>query len=363
MLEAMKTRRSQSSRLLAQVVRPQTGGIIAALGLAVMVGGLYLQADASNSSGCLDGSQFYNFRTSFTRGTGTITTADGRPLCADTKLVLESFTLPDTWNNQGFNQSAIPQYKFGVTALTFPAGQSNVSKTATVPVPADCKNTQLDFYYPPAYETITGLTDDDARYIGGRIFGRTQTTCTVATPTPTPLPTPSPTALPASVTPAPPTPTPSPTPQLSVACLDLKASTVTGNAPLSVTFTGRGQAAGQSISQYQFDFGNNDGVSGSSSVVNYTYAQPGTYQATLKVKGSLSGQSGETEACSVTIRVTGTAAQPTNVTPTPKPQLYLPQTGVTGPLMTFVGALLITGGLLHVWLTSRNKLLVVPKRR
>ncbi|QQR51837.1 PKD domain-containing protein [bacterium] len=135
-----------------------------------------------------------------------------------------------------------------------------------------------------------------------------------------------------------------------------------GNAPLSVTFTGRGQAAGQSIGQYQFDFGNNDGVTGSSSVVNYTYSQPGTYKATLKVKGSLSGQSGETDACTVTIQVTGTSNQP-SVTPTPKPQLYLPQTGVTGPLMTFVGALLITGGLLHVWLTSRNKLLIVPKRR
>jgi LPXTG-motif cell wall-anchored protein len=288
-------------------------------------------------------------------------------LCADTKLILESFTIPDTWNNQGFNQSAVPQYKFGVTTITFPGGQSNVSKTATVPVPADCKNTQLDFYYPPAYESIIGLTDDDARYIGGRIFGRTQSSCTVATPVvtpaPTPTPTPSPVTLPASVTPAPPTPTPSPTPQISVACVDLVANVATGNAPLAVTFTGRGQASGQSISQYLFDFGNNDGVSGSSSVVNYTYTQPGTYTATLKVKGSLSGQSGDSDACSVTIKVTGTGSLPASITPTPRPQIYLPQTGVTGPLMTFVGALLITGGLLHVWLTSRNKLLVVPKRR
>ncbi len=362
MLGDMKTRRNQPNKLLAQAFRPQTGGMLAALGLAVMVGGLYLQADASSSAGCLDGSKYYNFRTSFTRGTGTISTANGQPLCADTKLVLESFSMPDTWNNQGFNQSAIPQYKFGVTSLTFPGGQSNVSKTATVPVPADCKNTQLDFYYPPAFESISGLTDDDARYIGGRIFGKTQSNCNMPTPTPSPNPTPSPTTLPASITPAPPTPTPSPTPQITVACLDLKASVTSGNAPLSVTFTGRGQAAGQSIGQYQFDFGNNDGVTGSSSVVNYTYSQPGTYKATLKVKGSLSGQSGETDACTVTIQVTGTSNQP-SVTPTPKPQLYLPQTGVTGPLMTFVGALLITGGLLHVWLTSRNKLLIVPKRR
>ncbi|QQR51836.1 hypothetical protein IPG36_04420 [bacterium] len=116
----MKTRRNQPNKLLAQAIRPQTGGMLAALGLAVMVGGLYLQADASSSAGCLDGSKYYNFRTSFTRGTGTISTANGQPLCTDTKLILESFSMPDTWNNQGFNQSAIPQYKFGVTSLTFP---------------------------------------------------------------------------------------------------------------------------------------------------------------------------------------------------------------------------------------------------
>lgn len=354
----MKNNRKKQKSFLGQATRPRFGAGLAALGLAVMVGGLYVQAQASNSStSCLDEKKASSYITKFTRGTGTISTKSGMPLCHSTNLVLESFSMPDTWDGKGFNKTAIPQTMFGSTDVTLPGAQANVSKTLNVSTPANCKNTQLDFYFPPAYEDITTLTGDDARYIGGMIFGKTTSNCSTPSPTPTPTPPASPT----------------PTPVVSLACTKLTANVTSGQAPVTVNFTGTGTAEGQTISQYVFDFGDNEAISTSSNTATHVYATAGSYNAKLSVKGSQNVGGVTSPACNVPITVTAvpTPTPTPGATPTPTntPSVagvtthVLPQTGVAGPVMTLIGALFITVGMVHVWLTSRNKLIVVPKKR
>lgn len=346
----MKTQPKKSTSLLTKVQIPAAGALLSVLGFAVMIGGVYVQAMATRTTtqpGCLDETKASSYSTSFTRGTGKITTIGGKALCKEANLVLESFSMPDRWDGHGFNATALPQTKFAVTSFTLPANQTGINKTVAVDVPANCKNTQLDFYFPPAYDKLVGLNDDDPRYIGGMIFGGSGSCVT-----PTPLP---------SVTPV-----PTVTPVATLACTKLAATPVNGSAPLAVSFTGTATASGQTISQYQFDFGDNDAIATASQSASHTYAKPGTYTANLKVKGSNGAFAPEAVACSVKITVAG-------LTPTPLPTntpsvagsstSMLPQTGIAGPFMTLIGALFLTGGIVHIWFTQRHKLIIVPKKR
>lgn len=127
-------------------------------------------ATSQNSSSCLDGNKASSYSTKINRTSGTIAVKDGKALCEAADVVLESFSMPDTWNGRGFNSTAIPQTKFSVTRLTIPKGEKNFSKTLNVAAPEACKNTQVDFYIAPEYLAINGLHDDDERYISGVIF-------------------------------------------------------------------------------------------------------------------------------------------------------------------------------------------------
>lgn len=124
----------------------------------------------SNDSRCLDPNKKSSYETSLTRGTGTIATRDGHPLCESVNLVFESFNMPDTWDGKGWNETAIPQTKFAVTPFTIPAGVENYKETFTVATPDKCKPTQLDFYFIPEYESITTMDGDEERFIDGEIF-------------------------------------------------------------------------------------------------------------------------------------------------------------------------------------------------
>jgi hypothetical protein len=180
-------------------------------------------AQTAQTANCLDSTKPYSYITSFTHGTGTISTRDGRALCQSANLSLESFTMPDTWDGKGFNSTAIPQTKYALVHFTMPAGQANVSKTLNIGVPADCKNTQIDFYKGNGFDKLTGVNDDDAAFIGGIIFKRNGV-CLTATPTPavTPKPTTTPTPV---VTPTPTRVVPVATPSV------LGASTSTTTLP------------------------------------------------------------------------------------------------------------------------------------
>ncbi len=122
------------------------------------------------SDSCLDPANKSNYNTTIQRGTGKISLKDGKPLCEAQDIVLESMNVPDTWNKKGWNETAIPQTKFASTLFTVPAGVKNFSKTVTVATPDACKNTQIDFYLAPEYQSITTLTGDDERNIQGVLF-------------------------------------------------------------------------------------------------------------------------------------------------------------------------------------------------
>lgn len=181
---------------------------VAALGVALS---LSLSASASATTNCLNGSDHNSYKATYTRGTGTITTKNGTPICKDSTLVLSSFTLASTWNRQYTpytyaNMTAYPQTMFAEKTVTFPAGKANHSMTVSVSTPDKCKSIQMDFYTGAGYKTLNGPKDDEARNVNGLIING-EGTCETPKPTPTP-PTEAPTPRPTPT----PVPTPTPTP-------------------------------------------------------------------------------------------------------------------------------------------------------
>jgi hypothetical protein len=147
-----------------------------------------------------------------------------------------------------------------------------------------------------SYKVLRGTRSSDGGYFavmfhcGNIVFKQLP-------PKPTPPPPPPPT----------PTPTPKPTPtptKPTLACVELIGDVKTGQVPLTVTYTGRGQATGQTISQYQFNFGDGKTANQASSKVAHQYTTPGKFTATLKVKGSKGSVSPAISACSFTVNVT-----------------------------------------------------------
>jgi hypothetical protein len=193
---------------------------VATLGVAISLG---LSATAGATATCLNGSDHNSFRGTYTRGTGTITTKGGAPICKDSTIVLSSFTLADTWNKQYTpytyaNMTAYPQTMFAETTTTFPGGKANHSMTVKVATPEKCKSIQMDFYVGTGYKTLDGPKADEARNVNGLIING-EGTCAVVTPpketpTPTPVPTPTPPVK---------TPTPTPTPETPAAVVETPA--------------------------------------------------------------------------------------------------------------------------------------------
>ena len=146
-----------------------------------------------------------------------------------------------------------------------------------------------------SYQVLQGHRSTDGGYFAvmfhcGNIVVKTLYTAPKPTPKPpTPIPTPIP-------TPTPKTPT--------VSCTYLIASLSEGQPPLKVTFTGKGSATGQTISQYAFDFGDKTSSLQSTDTAVHTYQTAGTYTATLKVKGSAGKVSDTPSTCLVTMKVT-----------------------------------------------------------
>lgn len=127
-------------------------------------------AGARSNTSCLDPAKASSYVTSLTRGTGTLSLRDNKPLCEEANLVLQSFNVPDTWDGKGWNPTAIPQTRYASTSFTVPANDGSFKQTIEVDVPDECKHTQLDFYFAPGYESITTMTGDDELFIYGKLF-------------------------------------------------------------------------------------------------------------------------------------------------------------------------------------------------
>jgi PKD repeat protein len=117
-----------------------------------------------------------------------------------------------------------------------------------------------------------------------------------AKPSLTPSPSRSPTPVPATPKPTH-TPKPSPSPAASLTCTKLTANLANGSAPLAVTFSGQGAAVGQTISQYNFNFGDQQSKSSADASSTHTYTKPGTYVASLSLSSATGIISPDTPNC------------------------------------------------------------------
>jgi LPXTG-motif cell wall-anchored protein len=148
-----------------------------------------------------------------------------------------------------------------------------------------------------SYKVLQGTSSRDHREFavmflcGNIIFHNTP-----PAPTPTPKPTPKPTVKP--------TPTPTPVPTKTLVCGYLTGDTHEGDFPLPVNFTGTGVVTNQTITEYQFTFGDGAAANQAGATVAHTYIKPGTYTASLKVKGSSGKVSAPAAACTYTVTVT-----------------------------------------------------------
>jgi LPXTG-motif cell wall-anchored protein len=147
------------------------------------------------------------------------------------------------------------------------------------------------------YQVFEGTRSSDGGYFAimlacGNIVVKTNPAPPKPTPPPAPKPTPKPTPLP--------TPIPTPT---QLACLKLTADTSIGQAPLSVEFTGTGEASGQTISNYDFYFGDNSDSALKQNYVTHVYDTPGSYTAYLILTSSSDKKTSETTACAFPITV------------------------------------------------------------
>jgi len=142
-----------------------------AAALAIVGAGILAYAvPVSASSGtehheCVDGHVRTSLDAQVDALAGTATVRGVKPLCDSVHLLLSIYEVPDTWDGQGFNDSAVPQ-----DALAHDEGELSGDETLTlhVPVPA-CGNVQIDLYYPPKIEHVD-IGGHGAQFIAGKIW-------------------------------------------------------------------------------------------------------------------------------------------------------------------------------------------------
>ncbi|MEO7617817.1 MAG: PKD domain-containing protein [Candidatus Saccharibacteria bacterium] len=146
------------------------------------------------------------------------------------------------------------------------------------------------------YKATVGVTSNISTTV------KTATTCAATiTATTKPTTTPTPTITPAQCKPGVPVGSPlceSPT----LACVSLTGTPASGTAPLQVAFTSVGSATNQTITDYQYDFGDGTTANSSSTKATHSYKTSGPYTATLTVKGS-NGGTATAPACQFSINV------------------------------------------------------------
>ncbi|MDB5162588.1 MAG: hypothetical protein JWO54_569 [Candidatus Saccharibacteria bacterium] len=137
----------------------------------------------SNQPSCVDGNVRSNLAVTWkTNGSVTVGTVNNKPLCSDTTLHFSSYTMPNNYNGQPFNNNptASPQSIFDTTSVV-------LKKDATTPVamkitlPEACKNIQVDVYYGPKITTVTEK-GHGSQYITGKILVKTEKVCAPVVP-------------------------------------------------------------------------------------------------------------------------------------------------------------------------------------
>lgn len=296
--------------------------------------------NASASQDCLDAKDTDNYKTSLTRGSGTISTVDGKPLCESADLYLQSFQLPDTWDGKGWNRTAIPQTLHAAIPFTIPAGEANFKKTIQIDVPDVCHATQLDFYFAPKVPAIIDFHDGEDRELYGQIFKATGK-CEE--------------------------PKPEPKPQ-KITCKSVQL--VTDKAKRNVKVSVTGTAENTTISGYKVDFG--DGTIANQQTAEHTYNKYGKFNITAYVSGKVNDKATEvtSDACKSTVEFTEAPVvtpptTPEQPKPTPQPQPeqpgkevetpeVLPNTGV-GSVVTIFGVTSALGAGIHYFRSRFNR--------
>ena len=122
------------------------GVALSAAVLSVIASATATAADTSTAAACVEPnpSLFNIERLDPTRY--QVSLADASTVTC-TAFNVSSYRIPDTWDRNGWNETALPQTEFAYTTLTFPAG-GTAPVTATVPVP-DCGPYQTDLYTGP----------------------------------------------------------------------------------------------------------------------------------------------------------------------------------------------------------------------
>ncbi len=144
---------------------------------------------------------------------------------------VSSYLVPDTWDGNGFNSTAVPQTLFDTkTVLLTHTGQD-----VTVALKG-CGAEQVDLYVGDTIDQV-GPNGHRGVFVGGRIF-RTSDTCT--TPSPSPTPTPTPTGSPTPTPTVSITPSRTPTPTGSITTPGSGGLPKTGEPILPVVITGLG---------------------------------------------------------------------------------------------------------------------------
>lgn len=101
---------------------------------------------------------------------------------------VSSYTVPSTWDGNGFDASASPQVEYAYVQVVYPSGQHD-----PLPVPVllpKCGAVQDDVYFGPEQKTVT-YPQGTTNLVKGKIW-RESASCPTPTPTPTGTPTPSP---------------------------------------------------------------------------------------------------------------------------------------------------------------------------
>lgn len=93
-----------------------------------------------------------------------ITVTLKKPVCTDLSLYFSSYEMPDTWDQKGFNSTAVPQTWKASDGVVFKANEAVSTKTMTVKLPDACKNAQIDLYFGPEITNLPN-TGHGAQYI------------------------------------------------------------------------------------------------------------------------------------------------------------------------------------------------------
>lgn len=158
-------------------------GIAMAMSAMLAIGNSATNAHATTAATCVDGSKQSNLTATWvTNGNVTVKTLKDKLLCNDVTVFFSSYTMPDNYNGQGFNNNptAVPQDVYKSVSATMKKG-TNGASNLKVQLPEACKNIQVDLYYAPEIKHVD-VYGHGAQYITGKMLQKTVKDCTPETP-------------------------------------------------------------------------------------------------------------------------------------------------------------------------------------